>query len=184
MTKKSSIAKHLQKSVLAEFFADETSKGVVVDSSQWSESSQGSPCPRFKGEYHDQCYYCQYCHEKAIFTAAEQKYTYEVKKRYIWQNRVLCKTCYQALHSKKAELKAIEKQWADNKQTLQTDMVFLRRYLDLLQDIARYQNKTNWNVIEMLKKRIEGFDKPAERVKFKAHGAEKAESLQAVLQSL
>lgn len=55
-------------------------------------------------EYKTYGYYCWRCRERALFTAADQKYTYEVNKAHIDQKRILCEGCWKRLNAITAEL--------------------------------------------------------------------------------
>lgn len=77
---------------------------VPADPSQWSESSQRSVSVAWTTEYKTYGYYCWRCRERALFTAADQKYTYEVNKAHIDQKRILCEGCWKRLNAITAEL--------------------------------------------------------------------------------
>jgi len=66
---------------------------VAADPARWSHASQGSVAAYFTTAYVDVAYKCWHCRTEATFTAADQKYAYEVRKANINQNRRLCVPC-------------------------------------------------------------------------------------------
>ncbi|MCE3603833.1 zinc-ribbon domain-containing protein [Massilia sp. P8910] len=69
---------------------------IPADTTRWSAQSQNSvPCQfGWVTHYTDKAYVCRTCGTPCIFTAQDQKYTYEVKKAYIDQKRNLCRPCW------------------------------------------------------------------------------------------
>ncbi len=99
---------------------------VAADPSQWSEQSQGSVSASWTHSYTDVTYFCRRCQTKTLFSAPDQKYTYEVKKAPIDQQRSLCQPCWSESHQIARALKGLEAQWAQSKPSLRTDKEFLR----------------------------------------------------------
>jgi hypothetical protein len=66
---------------------------VPADPSKWSEKSQHSVSfhcvKQYTARYTDIAYNCWRCKKATVFSAADQKYTYEVKKAPIDQRRIL-----------------------------------------------------------------------------------------------
>ena len=62
----------------------------------WSAQSKRSRGyePGVTGHYYDEYYWCRKCGAPAVFSAAEQKYRYEVLQRHICQTRILCNPCW------------------------------------------------------------------------------------------
>ncbi len=73
-----------------------------------------------------------------MFTAQEQKFTFEVKKAPIDQRRILCEDCWQQSNQIVRELSENERRWLEQKPTLQKDREFLRRWLELLEEREKY----------------------------------------------
>ena len=71
---------------------------VAADPDQWSEQSKHSVAFHFKREYVDIPYTCYRCGAACVFTAQDQKYTFEVKKASIDQRRTFCATCWPESH--------------------------------------------------------------------------------------
>ncbi|MBS9781023.1 MAG: zinc-ribbon domain containing protein [Gammaproteobacteria bacterium] len=163
MPKKKKIAKHLQKSFKHSLLTTELTtglNGILVNRGNWSEESQRTyNCLEV---YTDRGYRCRYCREKAVFTAKEQQYAYEVKKRHIDQTRVLCPACFHTMHTKRDVIQAIEKRWQAEKNQLQNDVEFLRDWREKLIDFQGYTNKWN-NTITSLQKRIEKLEEKEEK---------------------
>ena len=105
---------------------------------QWSEKSKRSVAFSLKHEYRDIAYQCWRCQAECVFTAQDQKYTFEVKKAHICQGRYLCAECWSESHRLRAALRDCEEQWAAAKARLQVDKAFLVRWLELLTALEAY----------------------------------------------
>jgi Probable zinc-ribbon domain len=70
---------------------------VPADPSKWSEKSQQTLSFDFMKVYKDIAYNCWRCKQSAVFSAADQQYTYEVKKALIDPRRILCTECWKEL---------------------------------------------------------------------------------------
>lgn len=112
-----------------------------IDFEKWSEESKRSF--RYTGlngyvdYYSDIHYECVACGKKAVFSAKDQKISYEINKNYIWQKRVLCPSCYQELQEiKQALVKYEELLSAGN-------IEILNENLALLSKLPRYGRKIN-----------------------------------------
>jgi hypothetical protein len=100
----------------------------------WSEKSKQTVTFEFgfRKEYKDISYQCRRCSKPAVFTAADQQFTYEVKKAHIDQNRILCKLCWRELNDVLARLDQCEEMWRGEKEVLMHDMTFLSAWLELV----------------------------------------------------
>ena len=105
---------------------------IPADPSQWSDQSKQSVAFHFRRDYSDKPYTCWRCGAACVFTAQDQKYTYEVKKASINQRRIHCSACWSESHQLRAAMVHNETRWASEKSTLQTDREFLSGWLDLL----------------------------------------------------
>jgi hypothetical protein len=111
---------------------------VPADPTQWSEKSKQSVAFGFTREYNDIAYRCWHCKAECVFTAQDQKHTFEVKKASIDQRRILCAECWSGSHRIRAALRDCEEQWATAKAKLQADKAFLNRWLELLTALEAY----------------------------------------------
>jgi hypothetical protein len=131
---------------------------IPADPEQWSEASKNSVAYHFKREYSDVSYKCWSCCEPSIFTAEDQKYTYEVKKASIDQQRVLCQKCWTESNRLQSLLKAKNILWAESKRELQTNEAFLSEWLDLLNRLEHYirykPDKAKKNMLRKLIARV------------------------------
>ena len=109
-----------------------------ADPSLWSEQSQRSVAVGWTKEYRDIPYKCWRCNADAVFTAQDQKYTFEVKKAPIDQRRLLCEDCWRESLAVARELENFERRWSEEKSVLRTEKEFLARWLDLLQVREKY----------------------------------------------
>jgi hypothetical protein len=105
---------------------------VPADPSKWSEKSQQTVSFDFIKEYKDIAYNCWRCKKSAVFSAEDQKYTYEVTKAPIDQRRILCKECWRELLEIDRDIKLREQQWAESKRSLRSNADFLTTWLHLL----------------------------------------------------
>jgi hypothetical protein len=124
---------------------------VPADPTQWSEESQRSVSFEWVREYKDLRYTCWNCKREAVFSASDQKYTYEVRKANINQRRVLCEPCWNESNRVAGELAQCDEQWAGAKDKLRTDSAFLIRWLDLLTLSETYTYKRDTAKKNMLK---------------------------------
>lgn len=116
----------------------EQQASAPADPTQWSEKSKRSVAFEFVHEYKDIPYTCWHCRKKAVFTALDQRYTFEVKKASIDQRRVLCVDCWREANRISAETKDCEERWALAKAQLRTDKAFLTHWLELLVRMESY----------------------------------------------
>jgi Probable zinc-ribbon domain len=114
-------------------------KGAVkADPTQWSEKGRRSVASEFTTEYRDISYFCWRCGQPDVFTAQDQKQTYEVQKRHPWQQRLLCQQCWREANAVRANLADCEKHWSQTKAALTKDTTFLSRWLHLLITLEEY----------------------------------------------
>ncbi|ABM93334.1 zinc-ribbon domain-containing protein [Methylibium petroleiphilum] len=111
---------------------------IPADPEQWTEENKQTLSYHFIREYTDKPYKCWRCHAESVFTAQDQKYTYEVKKANIDQQRLLCATCWSESHQIRAALEDCEEQWSAGKPQLQSNKPFLSRWLELLVALEAY----------------------------------------------
>ncbi|WP_083941209.1 zinc-ribbon domain containing protein [Pseudoduganella violaceinigra] len=111
---------------------------VPANPEQWSEKSKQSVAFGFRLEYKDKPYNCWHCHADSVFTAQDQKYTFEILRASITQNRILCQPCWTESNRIRASLRDCEEQWSLSKRQLQADETFLGRWLDLLVALEKY----------------------------------------------
>jgi hypothetical protein len=114
------------------------SNRVSADPAKWSVQSQGSVAAGWTTEYKDIRYKCWRCQANAVFTAADQKYTYEDKKAPIDQQRVLCESCWRESLHVDTLLLEYQGRWAASKQSLRADKPFLAGWLALLESKEGY----------------------------------------------
>lgn len=113
--------------------------GIPQDREQWSESSKRSHAYHYPTTaYEDIAYCCRKCRAMAVFTAAEQKISYEVKKQYIWRRRTLCGPCNGELHRLRALEQAFQARWAKERAELRSDREFVKAWLAVLHAIPAY----------------------------------------------
>ena len=128
---------------------------VPLDKEAYSGSSKRSAGFECLGDYYENIrYQCKKCTGSAIFTAEEQKETYEIKKRYMWQQRFLCNKCYVEMVSIKNKLQEMEQYYCDNKEQSRQDRKFLLCWLRLLNEYSAYWKKGNPSRVKFIKKAL------------------------------
>lgn len=111
---------------------------ITADPEQWSEKSKQSVSYHFKREYADIEYSCWRCKTSCLFTAQDQKYTFEVKKASVDQRRFLCEPCWSESHRIRTMIAECDVQWAALKADMQNDRNFLERWLELLTRLEEF----------------------------------------------
>lgn len=139
--------------------SESKSSGVVpAEPLQWSEASQRSISFHYTKEYRDIEYACWRCKSKAVFSAADQKYTYEVRKAPIDQQRILCQYCWHQSQAIAQDINNCEANWAAAKLSLGKDKEFLSRWFQLLVTREEYvpyrENTSAKNMLQKLLKKL------------------------------
>jgi hypothetical protein len=129
--------------------------GVPCDPEQWSEDSKRSVAYDFAPRpYRDKAYRCwrSGCGARDVFTAAEQKHTFEVRKAHISQQRVLCRACHREWVALEREAREHRRRWAAERQALSRDLGFLRQWLVVLEALPGYNGERDEGNIVMLRR--------------------------------
>ena len=111
---------------------------VPANPSEWSESSQRSVSAKWTTEYTSYRYKCWRCRASSIFSAEDQRYTYEVKKANINQQRILCEACWRRLQEIDEELRQFDARWSTSKQEIKSNRPLLERWAQLLEERDEY----------------------------------------------
>ena len=129
---------------------------VLVDKELWSEKSRGSLDYVFaQASYEDKPFACRACGRKSVFTAEQQKYTYEVKKAFTWEQHVLCSACFKQRNELTAESTALAAAWVRDKASLASNAPALRRWKEVLEVLPKYGVRKDTARIRMLTRRLE-----------------------------
>jgi hypothetical protein len=120
--------------------------------SQWSEKSQRSVSFGFVKEYMDINYKCWRCKQSAVFTATDQKQTFEVKKASINQRRMLCADCWRESLIIERDIESCQQKWNESKESLKLNGGFLTQWLRLLTSREEYGYRANIAAKNMLRK--------------------------------
>ena len=134
--------------------AESENLSVLVDSSLWEEASQGLQYAAAK-YYLDKEYDCWHCQKPCVFSASDQKYTYEVLKASRNQRRILCNECWKLSLKISEDIDACELKWNEQKVSLEKDNDFLNFWLQQLLAREMYvPYKPNTAIKNMLNKLI------------------------------
>lgn len=129
---------------------------VQMNKDLWSEASRRGLDYAFASEfYEDIPFVCFTCGAKSIFTAEQQKYTYEVKKAYVWARHVLCPTCFKKKNELSAESASFLATWLQDKGTIATNPARISRWKDVLELLPKYGERKDTARIRMLSKLLE-----------------------------
>lgn len=117
---------------------------VLMDKEQWSEESKRSySYDNCEDYYEDIKYKCYSCGLKSIFSALDQKETFEVRKSYIWQRRVLCSACYSDLSIIKKKICEFEILWDSETENQKANASYIEEWLSLLKVMPKYGKGKN-----------------------------------------
>lgn len=125
---------------------------LKADPTKWSKKSQRSVAADFTTQYTDIKYRCWHCQAEAIFSAIDQKQTFEIKKANINQRRILCQICWKKALHLSAELRECEAKWNESKHSLKTDEIFLSNWLLILVEQETYLYRHDTARKNMLRK--------------------------------
>lgn len=132
------------------------SKRLRIEKDLWSPKSRGGLDEFFAGEfYEDQSFICRACGRSSVFTAEQQKYTYEVKKALIHQKHVLCENCFKRRYELIAESRSFVEAWARDKRSLKGNRADLRRWRKVLEKLPTYGVRHDTARIRMLTRLLE-----------------------------
>jgi len=128
-----------------------------IDREHWSASSKQSYAYHYVStSYEDIHYECAKCKSAAVFSAEEQKRSFEVKKNYIWQRRKLCPTCNAELFRLRTQERACQARWSVERKVLAQDAGFMRDWLGILgaipQFAPRYRNAMQQRLTKLLQR--------------------------------
>jgi Probable zinc-ribbon domain len=137
--------------------------GVPCDPDCWSEESKRSVAYEFRPPvYRDKAYRCWRCGAPDVFTAADQKHTFEVRKANISRQRVLCGACHRERAELEREAGECGRRWAAGRVKLVRDPGFLRRWLEVLESLPGYGGANDEANIARVRRLIAGTLGPAE----------------------
>nr|WP_315478951.1 zinc-ribbon domain containing protein [uncultured Rhodoferax sp.] len=111
---------------------------VAADPELWSDKRKQSYSYHYIGDYLDIRYVCSKCRADSVFTAQDQKYTFETKKASIDQRRSLCGACWSEAHRIRAQIADFDARWLDSKAKLQKDLEFLKHWMALLVHLEEF----------------------------------------------
>ena len=119
-------------------------KKVRINREAFSDSSKNSVGHEFLGDYYENIQYkCIKCKKPAVFSAQEQKETFEMRKEYMWAKRVLCPLCWREMRGIKKDLGIKEQFYLQNKESVLGDQGFLKEWLELLENYPKFGKKVD-----------------------------------------
>lgn len=101
--------------------------------------------------YHDLPLGCRRCARAFVFSAGQQRESFEVRKRHVWQRPLLCPACWSLCLGLKAELKVLRSRWNSQRAAVKRDIDALRRWLQLLDQLSECAMRRDTAQIAMLK---------------------------------
>ncbi len=129
--------------------------GIASNPDDWSEESKRSVAYSFDPKpYLDKAYSCRRCSAPDVFTADDQKHTFEVRKANISQQRSLCVTCHREWCHFDREVREYRRRWAADRRGLRCDLEFLRHWLVVLEALAKYNGCVDRANIVMLRRLV------------------------------
>lgn len=91
-----------------------------------------------------------------VFTAVEQKHTFEVRKTNLSQRRVLCRACHRIWVELDREVRECRRRWAAAGAALRDDPAFLRRWLTVMEQLVEYNGSHDEANLVMVRRLIAG----------------------------
>ena len=82
-------------------------------------NSYGAPLFVTRGFYVDQPFSCQDCRKEEIWTAAQQKWWYEIAKGEVWSGAIHCRACRRRERERKAGARRVHLEGIAKKQEAQ-----------------------------------------------------------------
>ena len=142
-----------------QFFGEPTGDRAWLpsDPESWSDQCKRSVAYTHglgPARYTDETYLCRRCQAPDVFTAAEQKHTFEVRKANISQVRRLCKACHRERVALDREARACQARWSAERASLRHNTAFLRRWLVVLETLPKYGGAWDEANMVMLQRRI------------------------------
>lgn len=133
---------------------------IELNTRNWSEQSRRSLAAEFAGtHYQDQPLRCRRCDREFVFTAAQQRQAFEVRKAYIWQHPILCAACLQQRIALTGELRRLQRQWRAQRATFKRDIAALRRWRELLRQLPFYGCRRDVAQIAMMERLLDADDR-------------------------
>ncbi len=135
--------------------AQSKSQSIPITVANWSGASQRSAgyCPP-SFEYKDRHYQCYRCRRPSVFSATAQREAFEVRKVYIWQQRILCEECFVIRRKLEHEVKEFNRRWCTEQSLLKKDLEALKHWSYLLEELPYYGIRRNTAQLTMLKRLI------------------------------
>jgi hypothetical protein len=124
---------------------------IKVNKDNWSaDSKRSSTFNDYPVFYEGLSYSCCKCGCSAVFTAEEQKETFEVKKHYIDQKRDLCGNCYNEYVCLKESILSYESHWKNLSETEKETAEFLNNWFTAVNKVPSYGKPKNESIARML----------------------------------
>lgn len=124
---------------------------LPADKEAWSEKSRSGVDYVLAPDFYDDLEFsCRRCGNAALFSAEQQKYTYEVEKAYIGQRRVLCDDCFQLRVALVEEASKLFAEWKADKRAMLGDAPKLSRWLDILASLPSFGLRPDTARVRML----------------------------------
>jgi hypothetical protein len=127
-----------------------------INRNAWSEESKCSYAYLSNEAYYeDEKYKCYKCGKMAVFSAQEQKKAYEEDKRYIWQKRTLCPSCYLTYKNIKTKISYFEKQIGSKLKGRSIDSSVIIEWHSMLKELPTYGKPLDKAKLALLEKMLE-----------------------------
>ncbi|WP_152600140.1 zinc-ribbon domain containing protein [Cellvibrio mixtus] len=125
-------------------------ESILIDRARWSKSSQRSQGSHYSSNamyYENISYLCVMCKNKSIFSAEDQKFSYEVKKQFIWRIPTLCHNCHENLTRLLSKEREFQKLWNVNREEMKLNVSFLKDWLNTIKEIHAHGKTTNYTMV-------------------------------------
>ena len=127
------------------------SQPVPLNRDNWSEASKRSTLYDLApAQYLDSHYDCGHCKHVTIFSAEAQRQTFEVRKAYIRQGRLLCEACMTECRQLQHQAAQFASRWKAPASRAAFDRSSLEQWLQLLEVLPSYGARRNLGQITAL----------------------------------
>jgi len=117
---------------------------VKINKDAWSEKSKESLSYAFAKDFYENIIYtCRKCKKESIFSAEEQKRSYEIQKNYIDQQKIFCEKCYKNHKELKKQIHEYEKMWEMESVKTKNTATYLNEWLSTMHEMQSYGKPIN-----------------------------------------
>ena len=128
---------------------------VKINKNAWSEKSKESLNYVFAKKFYENIIYtCRKCKKESIFSAEEQKISYEIQNNYIDQKKIFCEKCYINYKELKKQIHGYETKWQTESEKTKNTATYISEWLSAMNEMQSYGKPINEAMAKNLHKLI------------------------------